>query len=316
MRCVDAAARARSRTSRSRPGRTNGAPAGWARRACGVGDVHGGAPSDVTVSEDRVELGDLPVSVNVDRPARRRRRGGCTLRRAASAGAVLRSSRSTTRSHRLGCTPTRCIPVSIFRWTGGLRASAATSASTFDGAHRRGQLVLDDRPPPARGLLAEHEDRGLDARLAELDALLHERDAQTVLRRRRAPPRATPPRRGRTPSALTTAHTLRGPTDASAPVHVVGDGIEIDCRPRPPLTGRGATRHLSHHDLPILRDADRGRSPAMNPRRDRAMPPRPWTHAPAPPRAAAGDRVRSGAPMIPDRTSPLSRPWRDARRPS
>ena len=95
---------------------------------------------------------------------------------------------ATKPARRPGAAPTRCMPVSILRWTSRPRTRGAASASiAVDRRHRRRQPVGDDRRGVVGRLLAEHEDRRVDPGLAQRDALL--RSAPRTARRTRRPAR-------------------------------------------------------------------------------------------------------------------------------
>ena len=70
------------------------------------------------------------------------------------------------------------LDVDVERW---VTTAQHRSADRFDpgaGVQRRGQPVGDDRLGVLVRLLAQQQHRGLDAGVAELDRLLHQRDAQ------------------------------------------------------------------------------------------------------------------------------------------
>ena len=144
------------------------------------------------------------------------------------------------RRRRQGAAPTRCIPVSTLRCTSRSRTRwRGERLDPFDRRDRRRQPVLDDRPGVARWLLAEQQDRHVDARLAQGDPFARQRHAQPFAprrdrrarhgeravpvavglddgphRRRRGRPAARPRRCGRSASRSTSAHAQRsaGPT--------------------------------------------------------------------------------------------------------
>ena len=135
-------------------------------------------------------------------PVRRRRRSACTRRRAAARRDRRRAPRGRRASS--GSHPTRCMPVSIFRWTGSGSARRAVRdglrqrVDAARGVHDGREPVRDDRLGRVRHRFRQHEDRRVDPGVAQLHALFDERDREARRRRPRPRPGRLAPRRGRT----------------------------------------------------------------------------------------------------------------------